>query len=244
MSTLTKQQRNKIEELIYQVFDAADTTGTNSDYYRKIFMNMSDDQFYEFLQRRLPFRFHQEIFKVEPKMYEIVNAFKVLNVPLLERVNMPYVYKNDKGVPVKSQECMVVHIHLKRMKQVVIEKTSIAIDIDKRDMRTGLLQAGDKGSKETDREFEALTIVSLDKTADEFARPRADALRATAQMNNIIATKGFVSEKDIVIEKDDSLAKNMLNVYLLGANIHSNLVDIEYMTPYTAKNKHQTIERR
>ena len=62
-------------------------------------------------------------------------------------------------------------------------------------------------------------------------------------MNNIIAAKGFVSEKDFHVDDDDSLAKNMLNVYLLGANIHSNLVDNEYMTPYTAKNKQRAVER-
>lgn len=244
MPALTKTQRDQIEELVYKTFDAMDKSHTNSDYYRKLFATMNDDQFYKFLQRRLPFRFHTEVFKVEPKMYEIMDAFKVLNVPLLEKVNLPHVYKNSDGVPVKSQECSVIYIHLKRMKQVVIHKTNVAIDIDKRDMRTGLLMGSDKGAKETDREFESLTVMSLDKTVDEFSRPRADALRAAAQMNNIISNQGFVSEKDFTVSKDDSLAKNMLNVYLLGANIHSNLVDTEYMTPYTAKNKFNPIERR
>ena len=81
-------------------------------------------------------------------------------------------------------------------------------------------------------------------TMDEFARPRADSLRALTQMNNTIATKGFVSVDDITVEKDDSLAKNMLNVYLIGSNIHSNLVDTDYMTPFTARNKKQSIERK
>ena len=90
------KQREKAEELIYAVFDAADTTHTNSDYYKKLFSNMSDDDFYEFCKRRLPFRFHTQVFKVEPKMYDIVDAFKILKKPLLERVKLPYVYTNDK----------------------------------------------------------------------------------------------------------------------------------------------------
>ena len=242
--SISKQKRNEIESLIYRTFDAVDKSGTNSDYYRKMFVGMTDEDFYKFLQRRLPFRFHTEIFKVEPKMYEIFDAFKVLDKPLLEKVNMPHIYINKDGVPVQSKECMVVYIHLKRLKQTVAKKTSIAIDIDKRDMRTGMLLKGDKGGKETDREFESLAIMGLDYSMDELSRPRADSLKAVAQMNNTIAAKGYVSEKDITVEKDDSLAKNMLNVYLIGSNIHSNLVDEEYMTPYTARNKKQAIERK
>jgi hypothetical protein len=205
---------------------------------------MSDNDFYKFLQRRLPFRFHTEIFKVEPKMYDIFDAFKLLNKPLLEKVNVPHVFTNDEGIPIQTKECVVVYIHLKRLKQTVAKKTHIAIDIDHRDMRTGLLTKVDKGGKETDREFESLAVMGLEYNMDEFSRSRADALKAVSQMNNVISTKGFVSEKDIDVENDDSLAKNMLNVYLLGAHIMSNLVTEEYMTPYTLRQKKQAIERK
>lgn len=243
-SNISKQKRKEIEALVYKVFDTVDKTGTNTEYYQKLFADMSDNDFYKFLQRRLPFRFHTEIFKIEPKMYEIFDAFKILNKPLLEKVNLPHVYTNEAGEPVQSKECCVVYIHLKRLKQTVTKKTSIAIDIDKRDMRTGMLLGADKGGKETDREFESLAVMGLEYTMDEFSRPRADSMRALAQMNNEIMSKGYVSQKDLTIEKDDSLAKNMLNVYLIGAHIHSNLVDEDYMTPYTIRNKKQAIERK
>ena len=241
---ISKKQREEAESLIYRVMDAADVTHTNSDYYRKLFSSMSDGEFEKFCSRRLPFRFHQEVFKVEPKMYHIIDAFKVLDKPLLEKVKLPYVYVNKDSEPVESQECLVIYIHLKRMKQMLTKKNSTAINIDKRDMKTGLLTGEDKGGKETDREFESLAIMGLDHTMDEFARPKADAMGAMAQMSNTIMSKGFVSEKDLQIAKDDSIAKNLLNVYLIGSNIHSNLVDIDYMTPYTARNKQQAIERK
>ena len=130
------------------------------------------------------------------------------------------------------------------MKQMLTKKNSTAINIEKRDMKTGLLTGEDKGGKETDREFESLAVMGLDYTMDEFARPKADALGAMSQMSNIIMSQGFVSEKDITVAKDDSLGKNMLNVYLLGAHIHSNLVDIEYMTPHTAQDRKNKIERQ
>lgn len=241
---ITKNQRLEAESLIYKVMDAVDKTKTNSDYYRKLFSSMTDEDFFKFCQRRLPFRFHQEIFKIEPKMYDIVEGFKILNKPLLEKVKLPYVYINKDGEPVETQECLVIYIHLKRMKQMLTKKNSTAINIEKRDMKTGLLIGEDKGGKETDREFESLAVMGLEYTMDEFARPKADAMSGISQMSNTIMSQGYVSEKDLQIAKDDSIGKNLLNVYLIGAHIHSNLVDIDYMTPYTSKNKQRQIERQ
>lgn len=231
------KQRQEAEELIYKIYDTVDPSKTNSDYYRKIFATMSDQDFMKFCKRRLPFRFHNSVFKVEPKMYDIIDAFKVLNKPLLEKVKLPYVYKNANGEPVETQECMVIYIHLKRMKQMLTKKNNTAMNIEKRDMKTGRLMGEDKGGQETDREFESLATMGLDWTMDEFARPKADAMSAISQMSNSILANGFVRDSDLQIPNDDSLGKNMLNSYLLGAHIASNLVDIDYMTPYTAKNR-------
>lgn len=229
------KQREKAEKLIYDVLDAADKTHTNSDYYKKLFATMTDNDFMEFCKRRLPFRFHTQVFKVEPKMYDIVEAFKVLDKPLLERVKLPYVYINENGEPIESEECMVIYIHLKRMKQMLTKKNHTSINIEKRDMKTGLLTSDDKGGKETDREFESLATMGLEYTMDEFARPKADAMDAMSQMSNEILTKGYVSQEDLNVTKTDSLGKNLLNVYLIGAHLHSNLVDTDYITPLTAK---------
>ena len=229
------KQREKAEKLIYDVLDAADKTHTNSDYYKKLFATMTDNDFIEFCKRRLPFRFHTQVFKVEPKMYDIVEAFKVLDKPLLERVKLPYVYVNENGEPIESEECMVIYIHLKRMKQMLTKKNHTSINIEKRDMKTGLLTSDDKGGKETDREFESLATMGLEYTMDEFARPKADAMDAMSQMSNEILTKGYVSQEDLNLTKTDSLGKNLLNVYLIGAHLHSNLVDTDYITPLTAK---------
>ena len=238
------KKRQQAEELIYKVYDTVDPSKTNSDYYRKIFSSMSDEEFEQFCKRRLPFRFHEEVFTIEPKMYDIFDAFKILDKPLLEKVKLPYIYTNKDGVPVESKEALVIYIHLKRMKQMLTKKNNTAIDIDKRDMKTGLLIGEDKGGKETDREFESLATMGLEYTMDEFARPKADAMAAMSQMSNTILAKGYVSDKDIDVTKDDSIGKNLLNTYLIGSHIHSNLVDINYMTPLTARNKQTRIERR
>lgn len=229
-------KRQKAEELIYKVFDAVDKTHTNSDYYKKLFSSMSDSDFEKFCKRRLPLRFHIKVFDVEPKMPDIINAFKVLGKPLLEKVKLPHVYEKD-GVPIESEECLVIYIHLKRMKQMATNKNHASINIEKRDMKSGLLTSDDKGGKETDREFESLATMGLYYTMDEFARAKADSMEAMDQMSAAILAKGYVEDADITVASDDSLGKNLMNVYLMGAHIHSNLVDIDYMNPLTAKNR-------
>lgn len=242
-NTIDNKTRLEIEEMVYKVYDMIDKTGTNSTYYKEIFAGMDNSQFYKFLQRRLPFRFHQDAFKIEPKMYDIVDAAKFLGVPLTEKVNLPHVYKNENGVPVQSKECLVVYIHIKRMKQMLSKKNNASMHIEKRDMRTGLLSQQDKGAKETDREFESLASYGLDETLDEFRTVKADALNASSEMLATILDKGSVSQKDYTVTRHDNLGRNMLNVYLTGACIHSNLIDEEYMTPLTAKNKKRRIQR-
>lgn len=241
---MTKAQRKEVEQLIYDTFDKVDKTGANTEYYKQLFAKMTDDQFFKFFKRRLPLRYHTEIFKNEPEMTDIFDGFKVMDKPLIEKVKCPYLYRNKKGEPIETQEALVVYIHIKRMKQMLSKKTSIGIDAEKRDMKTGRLLGEDKAGQETDREFEALAAMDLPWTMDEFARPRADAMRSKTQMHNAIMQKGFISVEDVDMEKDDSLAKNLLNVYLIGANIHSNLIDEDYLTPHTLSNKQKPIERK
>ena len=234
---ISNKQREEAEFLLYKVMDKVDPTHTNSDYYRELFSKMDNNKFYHFFERRLPIRFHYQPFKIEPKIEEIIDAFKAMDKPLIEKVNMPHIYKNADGVPVQSEECLVIYLNLKRMQQMVAKKSHVFPNIDKRDMKTGLLTREDKGAKETDREFEALAAYGLDYTIDEFSRVRGDSVKAAAEMNSIISAKGFVSENDFVVSKYDSIGKNLLNVYLIGCNIESNLVNINYYTPYTIERK-------
>ena len=67
------KKRLEAERMIYATFDAVDKTGANSEYWKKVLSPMSDEQFYKFMQRRLPFRYHLSTFKNEPKMSDILD---------------------------------------------------------------------------------------------------------------------------------------------------------------------------
>lgn len=235
-------QRLKAERLIYEVMDILDKSGRNTDFWKKEFSKMSDAQFKSYISNDFPFYFQTGAFK-EPSMKQIVQALDKINVPLLERLYMPYKYKDKNGRPMKTKECLVVYLPIKRMKQLLTKKNGMSISTKTRDMKTGLLTGIDKNGKESDREFESLAICGLDNSIKEFSRSRADSMNDKSVMNNTINNLGQVYLKDLPDDPTDSLSKNLLSTYFIGAQLYTNLVNEDYMTPYTMSLKQKKIER-
>lgn len=236
-------QRKKAEELIYQVMDKLDKEEYNSSYYKALFAKMSDEDFIKFCKRNLPFRFHTKPFVVEPKMHEIQEALKILNVPLLEKVALPYLYTDKSGNPVWSKEAMVIYIHIKKMKQFITKKNSTPSGIDNRDMKSGLLVSFDKGGKTSDREMESLAVMGLEKTMEEMSTFRADYMDAKSTAYQTISTLGKLSSNDIPIEETDSISKNTLNAYMVSSLLNTNILNQDYMLPKTIEGKKPKIQR-
>ena len=235
-------QRLKAERLIYEVMDILDKSGRNTDFWKEEFSKMSDAQFKSYISNDFPFYFQTGAFK-EPSMKQIVQALDKINVPLLERLYMPYKYKDKNGRPMKTKECLVVYLPIKRMKQLLTKKNGMSISTKTRDMKTGLLTGVDKNGKESDREFESLAICGLDNSIKEFSRSRADSMEDKSVMNNTINNLGQVYLKDLPDDPTDSLSKNLLSTYFIGAQLYTNLVNEDYMTPYTMSLKNKKIER-
>ena len=72
--TITKKQREEIETLVIKFFDALDKSHTNSDYYKKLFSDMSDAQFLKMMKSKFPFKLHYRPSVVEPTMKDAENA--------------------------------------------------------------------------------------------------------------------------------------------------------------------------
>lgn len=236
-------QRKKAEALIYEVMDKLDKQEYNSAYYKSLFAKMSDVQFMNFCKRDLPFRFHTKPFVVEPKMYDIEEALKLLETPLLEKVALPYLYINKDGNPVWSKEAMVLYIHIKKMKQFITKKNSTPSGIDTRDMKSGLLVSFDKGGKTSDREMEALAVMGLDKTMDEMSTWRADYMDAKATAYQTINTLGRISQSEVPIDETDSISKNTLNAYMVSSLINTNILNTDYLLPKTLANRKAKVVR-
>lgn len=231
---ITKEQRTKIEKLVYEVMGKLDKTNTNLEYYKKLFAKMSDHEFEKFLQRPLCIRFHQKPFVVEPTYSDIKKALDVMGVPLCETIYNPSVASKD-GFPLETRPAPVVYFHLKRMKQILSKKNSNPTNIDKRDGKTGRLTHEDKGSLTSDNELNALVVMGLEKTATEFYKPKADAMVAKGQMYNDIRTTGMVKLEDLDIDEADSIAKNTVNSYMIASHLYCNMINTDYMLPFNLK---------
>lgn len=233
--TMTKQQREEVETLVIKFFDTLDKSGTNSEYYKRLFSEMNDKQFLDMMSSKFPFRLHYRPSVVEPTMKDVENALKTIGVPMLEEINLNFLYENKDGKPVRSQKCLVGYTHHKKEQQMITKKNKWAAEIENRDMKTGRLIGADKGSGESEREFEALATFGLEKTMEEFMKPKADAMLAKNVMYGTIASTGMVKLEDLPDEVDDSLSKNLMNVFLIGCHISTNLMNTDNYTTQSLK---------
>lgn len=237
------KQRLEAERLIYSVMQALDGEDSdNVDFWKEEFSKMSDEKFKKYISNNFPFYYQTKAFK-EPSMDQIVKALDLLETPLLEEVYLPYKYKDKNGRPMKTKECLVIYLPIKRMKQILTKKNGMSISTDQRDMRTGRLISDSKNGITSDREFESLAISGLYNTMKELSRPRADSMEDKSVMSNTIKVLGQVSLSDLPDEETDSLSKNLLSAYFLGAQLYTNLVNDEYILPYTKKMKEKKISR-
>ena len=69
-------------------------------------------------------------------------------------------------------------------------------------------------------------------------------MNAKSEFYGMINTVGIVSQSDVDVTIDDSLSRNLLNSYLLGALINSNLVNEEDYLPSTLKSKERKTQRQ
>ncbi len=240
---LDPKKRKEVENLIIKVFDRVDTTGTNSKYYKEIFSKMSDTQFMNWMKKKYPIRFHMRTGTTNPTMTDIIEALKIINVPLTEKIYTPALYKNADGQAVKSQDCTVMYLHLKKVQQFITHKNKWSSSIANRDIKTGRLVGQDKGALTSDREFESMASWGLTNTMEEFANARADDMEAKNFMYNQINTTGMFKLKDVPKTVDAQLSKNLLNVYLMGAHISSNLVNKDNYTFHTLRKNKKMITR-
>lgn len=239
------KERLEAERLIYKVMDILDPSGKNKEFWQEEFGKMSDKQFTDYFKNTpFPLYFQTQAWK-EPSIEQISSALDAIKVPFLESVYLPFKYRNADGKPIKSKPCMVLYIHMKRMKQLLTKKNGMSIDAKTRDMRTGLLTGIDKNGKESDREFESFAVSGLDACIKEFSRSRADSMNDKSIMNNTIKSLGQVKLSDLPEEVDDSLSKVLLNAYLIGSQlIATNLVmGGTYTLPYTAKGRDKKVQR-
>ena len=240
---ITNKQREDIECFLCEFFDALDKTKTNSEYLQTKWAKMSNAQFENWLKRDYPLQLQVRAWEIEPTFADYQDAAKVIGIPLLEKIALPYLYINKQGIPVNSKECLIMRLNIKKVQQFITKKNKVSIDINDRDMKSGRLNNEDKGAATSDKEMECLAIMGLNDTMEEFATIKADALNAKSVAYNQISTTGSLSKNDYKVSDDDSLSRNYISAYLLACHINTNLVNKDGYTPYTLKERERNTQR-
>lgn len=232
--------RDYIEKLIYDAFDAIDPSGTNSNKYRVLFSSMNDTEFEKYMKNFLNDDKEQFILDVveyehDLKMEYCEKCAKVLGIPLMEYVYMPHLTMNKKHVIVSKEKCLVGYINVKRTQQLLHKKNGISIANEKRSATTGQVVRKDKNSRDSDIEASLLVSLGADKILQELHGPRADDPIMKQQMNQSIATKGYVMLDELENLPTNKVTLNTVNTFLLSMGLKSDLVSDTYILPKTSE---------
>lgn len=232
--------REYIEKLIYDTFDALDPSGMNTNKYKMFFSDMDDKAFEKWIKNFLKDDNEQFVldvvdFETDLKMENCEKAAKVLGIPLMEYVYMPHLTMDKKRVIVSKEKCLVGYINVKRTQQLLMKKNGLSISNDKVSALTGQVTRKDKNSRDSDIEASMLVSLGADKILQELHGPRADDMVMKRQMEQSIATKGYVLLDELDNLPTNKVTLNTVNMALLSMGLISDLVTDSYILPRTSE---------
>ena len=232
--------REAIEKLIYDTFDALDPTGTNTNKYKVLFSKMNDSEFEKFFKKFLAddkenFALDVIEFENSLKMENCEAAAKVLGIPLMEYVYMPWLTMDKKNVIVSKEKCLVGYMNIKRTQQLLHKKNGMSVSNEKRSATTGQAVDKDKNARDSDIEASLLVALGCDKILQEFHGPRADDPVMKREMQQQISTQGYVMLDELTNISTNKVTLNTVNTYLLGMGLKSDLVSDTYILPKTSE---------
>lgn len=232
--------REYIEKLIYDTYDALDPSGTNSAKYRDMLSGLSDQEFEKFMKDFLKndeeqFMLDIVEFEHDLNMDRCEKAAKVIGIPLMEYVYMPWLTMDKKHVVVSKEKCLVGYINVKRPQQMVHKKNGISVSNTKVSALTNQVVNKDKNARDSDIEASMLVALGADKILQELHGPRSDDPVMKREMNQSIATKGYVLLDDLNNLPTNKVTLNTVNTFLLSMGLKSDLVTDSYILPKTSE---------
>lgn len=232
--------RKEIEQLIYDTFDALDPSGANTNKYRTLFSNMDEKEFEKFMKEFLEndnenFTLDIVEYEHELKFEDCERAAEVLGIPLFEYIYMPWLTMDKKNVIVSKEKCLTGYINTKRTQQFLQKKNGISISNEKRSSITNQVVDDSKNARDSDIEATMLVSLGADKILQEFHGPRSDDMVMKRQMNQSIATRGYVSLDELDNVSINKTTLNAVNTYLLSMMLKSDIVTDSYILPKTSE---------
>ena len=235
------QKRQKIEKLIKAAFIAMDPTGHNTAIWKEKFAKMSDKEFQEFMkllrsdEEQIRYEYH-EFGDDAPTLDNAINASKVIGFNLFQYCYLPHITEDDNVIMRTPTKCLVGWINLKAVQQFVEKKNGSSTSINIRDPKTGQVTSDDKNASNSDMEAcMVLAYMDGDKESaiiKELHGFRSDDFVAKAEAYASIQDKGYVSLDEITTgDNTGKMTLNLVNTYLLGALLKSDLITDSYVLP-------------
>ena len=234
--------RKAMEKLVYDTFTALDKTGDNTKKYKEIFSNMTDTQFNRFFKELFDDHASYLIldmcdYERDLSMDDIVDAAKVLNVPLFEHVAFPHYTMDKEHVVVSKEPIPVGYCHIKRTQQTLAKKNGISTTVDTRSALTGQVTGADKNGRESDLENSMLIALGMENLLKELNGPRADDPIMKQQMYTEINNKGYFSLDELESDPANKTTLNTVNTFFLGMGLNTDLVTKGLMTKKTLEDE-------
>ena len=235
---MNRTKRKEMEDLIYNFFDLFDPTGRNTEYYRNKFKNMNDGEFDNYFkmlfEQQDPYLTATMVDYENPIQIEnLEKTAKFLNVPLFEKVVLPYASTDPNNPIITKHECLVGYLNIKRLQQMNFKKLGLSTDISERNMITGQVSGHDKNSRNSDQETIALLTVGANTALKELMSMRADDMVMKAEMNKAISRDGYVAMNDLTDKLSNKTTLNSAAVFFIGAGLMTDLVMNDYMVRKT-----------
>ena len=232
--------RKHIEQMIYNVLDALDPSGTNTNKYQEFFSDMDDKAFEGHMKSFLSN--DEENFILEIVEFEHMltldhceAAAKVINIPLVEHVYMPHLTMDKSNVVVSKEPCIVGYINVKRTQQLLHKKNGLSVSNERTSPITGQVIGDDKNARDSDIEAAMLVSLGADKILQEFHGPRADDPVMKRQLRHSISVNGYAMLEDLENSPDNKITLNTVNAFLTGMSLKSDIVSDSYILPSTVR---------
>lgn len=235
------EKRRKIEKLVNAAMLKLDPTGNNTAIWKDRFSKMSDQQFAAFMKslkdpkENIRYEYH-EFGEDAPTLDRAVDASKLIGFNLFQYCYFPHITEDDSAVMRTPTKCLVGWINLKALQQMVEKKNGSSTSVNIRDPKTGQVTSDDKNAANSD--MEATMILSYMDTDQESAIIkelhgfRSDDFIAKAEAYKSIQDNGYVSLDEITThDNTGKMTLNLVNTYLIGAQIKSDLVSESYLLP-------------
>ena len=236
MAKIDITKRKQALNVLYNVVDAMDETGTNGKWYRDLFSSMSDKKFIELMMDmfndfNLNFILTMKDFENEITLDKCEKAAKILNIPIEEYVILPFDNMDKEHPVVTKYPCIVGYHNEGRPQQTNNKKNSTSIHNTQRSAITNQVTGDDKNGRSSDTENVAFELLGAKAILKELNGFRADGIkRGNFAVSQIVNTgQCDLDEIEAQAGIEDRSTLRAVDVMFTGMMLKTNLVSPDYI---------------